>query len=380
MPRFNFSHTFRVAPALFLSLVFGALSACGSKNNVVDGQKYTVRTVVDQQQRLPFVALMAPEGWNVTGEVRWKYEDVSQPVTAFIQVTNPNKPESVTFFPMTPCYWLQGAAAYNRPGSKALGQLNVYPMRPPEALRQAILKIYRSNIPNIQIVGSRDLPGLANILHEDGNTKRGIGMKIQYEENGVAMDEEFYALYYNVPIPYDGPQGHSVQIDWGLDRVHSFKAPRGTFDQHRDAFAFVVHSIQTNPAWMQRALGIRKFIGDQFNRNLAQGYANIEAAGRLSRQISANSDAMIASIDNQRAAANASGSSGAEGRSSNDRFDDYVRGVDTTNDPYTGTSQHSSSEQYHWTDGYGNYANSNEANFDPNNNSNIGWQQMTPAQ
>ena len=252
-------------------------------------------------------------------------------------------------------------------------------MSPPEALRSAIVQFYHPNQPGLQILGVREMPKLAAMLKvTPPENYTGVGIKVTYEENGQPMEEEFYALYYVFRVPYDGPQGRSIQINWGLDHVHSFKAPSGTLDKRREVMAYIVHSEQINPQWTQRAEAVRAQIGQQFNQNLAQGYANIEAAGRLSRQISANSDAMITSMDRQRDASNAS-SSAAAARSGNDKFDDYIRGVDTMNDPYTGTSQHSSSEQYHWTDGYGNYANSNDSSFDPNQTSNITWQQMTPA-
>ncbi len=293
---------------------------------MVAGEKFAVHTVTDQQQGgMPFIALMTPEKWQVSGAVRWKYEDSSSPVTAFVRAWNPSKPEAVTFFPLLACYWLQGAAAFNRPGSRALGQLNVQPMSPPEALRSAIVQFYHPNQPNLQIVGVREMPKLTAMFGENPNTTNGVGIKVTYEENGQQMEEEFYAVYYLARIPYDGPQGHSIQINWGLVDVHSFKAPRGTLDKRREVLAYVVHSVQPNPQWKQRANEIRAQLGNQFNNNLAQGYANIAAAGQRSRQISANNDSMIASMDSQRAAANAS-SSAAAGRNGNDKFDDYVRG------------------------------------------------------
>jgi len=377
MIRSRISSRLRSKARCLLFLVSSSIAFAGPI--VVNGEKFAVHTINDQQQGgLPFIALMTPENWQVSGEVRWKYEDVSVPVSAFVRTWNPAKPEAVTFFPQVACYWLQGAAAYNRPGSTALGQLNVQPLPPPESLRSAIVQFYHPNQPSLQIVGVREMPRLAALLKVDPKDFTGVGIKVMYEENGQPMEEEYYALYYLARIPYDGPQGHSVQINWGLVHVHSFKAPRGTLDKRREVLAYIVHSVQTNPQWMQRADSIRAQLNNQFNQNLAQGYANIEAAGRLSRQISANNDAMIASMDRQRAASNASASA-ASARNGNDKFDDYIRGVDTMNDPSTGTSQHSSSEQFHWTDGYGNYTHSNDASFDPNQTSNITWQQMTPA-
>ena len=381
MPRFTPAHLNRFAKALLLLFTVTPLSVFAANPVMFEGQKYTVQKIVDRQQGgMPFVALMVPEKWQLTGEVHWVYENVSNPVTASAHLSNPDKPEEINFFPRVACYWLQGAAAFNQPGTMALGQMNVQPMQPADALRFAVLQLIRPNRRGLQIVGAREMPGLAATLKTDPKTVKGVGVKTLYEENGQQIEEEFYALYYYLPIPYDGPQGHSIQTNWGLDRVHSFKAPRGTLDQNRGKFAFVVHSIEGNPTWTERAANIQNYLNDQFNRNLAQGYAIIEAAGRVSRAISANNDAMIANIDSQRAAANAtSRASSPSGRSANDRFDDYVRGVDTMNDPYTGTSQHSSTEQYHWTDGYGNYTHSNDANFNPNLSSNITWQPMTAA-
>lgn len=379
MPRFTFELR-GVNPMLLLVLLAsGSVPVFAAKPPVVDGEKFALHTIVDRQQGgMTFVALMAPEKWQVTGEVRWKYEDVSSPVSAFVRVANPATPETVTFFPRAACYWLQGASAFNRPGTTALGQMNVQPLSPAEALRSAVLKLYRPGLADLQIVGTREMPALAAALKADPKSYKGVGLRVLYAENGQPIEEEFYALHYLVQIPYDGPQGHSVQTNWGLDYVHSFKTTRGALDKRRGVMAYVVHSVRPNPQWRERAEGIQHYLNEQFNRNLAQGYANIDAAGRLSRQISANNDAMISSMERQRAAARATAPV-ASGRSANDKFSDYLRGVDTMDDPRTGTSQHSNKEQFHWTDGYGNYTHSNDGSFNPNLNSNITWQQMTPA-
>jgi hypothetical protein len=90
---------------------------------------------------------------------------------------------------------------------------------------------------------------------------------------------------------------------------------------------------------------------------------------------------MLASIDARlQASRSSSSSAGGSGRSSNDKFDDYVRGVDTTDDPYYGTSQHSANESYHWTDGYGSYRNANDSSYNPNQNENGNWQLMKQSQ
>ena len=109
------------------------------------------------------------------------------------------------------------------------------------------------------------------------------------------------------------------------------------------------------------------------------GYDQIAAAAQLSRQISANNDAMLSAIDSRLQASRAAGSSAAQGRSANDKFSDYIRGVETVDDPYYGTSQHSYNERYHWTDGYGTYRHSNDATYNPNQTETGAWQLMEPT-
>jgi hypothetical protein len=141
-------------------------------------------------------------------------------------------------------------------------------------------------------------------------------------------------------------------------------------------FAAIAKSIRPNPAWTQRQAAINAYLTEQFNRQLQAGYDQIAAAGRLSRQISANNDAMLASIDARLQAARSSSGGGAGARSANDKFDDYIRGVTTTDDPYYGTSQHSSNENYHWTDGYGSYRSSNDASYNPGQSESGNWTLM----
>jgi hypothetical protein len=131
--------------------------------------------------------------------------------------------------------------------------------------------------------------------------------------------------------------------------------------------------------------GIYKQIAATFNQNLARGYAQIAAAGALSRQISANNDAMLRTLQAQRAAGNAAATarrasdSGTGTSSANDEFSKYIRGVERYADPATGTSEHSSNQAYHWTDGFGSYQGSNDAGYNPNVGSTSNWQLMEPA-
>jgi hypothetical protein len=319
---------------------------------------------------------MAPAGWPDKSQVVWNYANTSNPVTAAVNVENPSNLEAFYLFPSLALFWLKADTGHFASGQDVGGLLHVRPT-PPAATLAAFVQQVRHGYSNLRFIGSKDLPDLPAALHVPASpNQRGIGVKVTYDINGRPVEEEFYGVYYAVDIPYDGPQGRTWQRDWGLMFLHSFRAPRGELDKRRPVFAAIAKSFRPNPAWTQRQAAINAYLAEQFNRQLQAGYDQIAAAGRLSRQISANNDAMIASIDARLQASRAGSGGGTGGRTAIDNFDDYVRGVTTTDDPYHGTSQHSSNESYHWTDGYGSYRNSNDASYNPGQGENGNWTMM----
>ena len=377
------------APASVANSANGAPQAQSAKpaahGLVIDGEHFVAHTVSDPQQGgLAVGVFTAPDTWKVDSQVVWNYAHTTVPVAISLQVENPANAEALFDYPTWDFFCLRPDGTYYQPGQNYGGLIFAHQQETPARTLGYYVQQLRGHEPQFKIVGSKDLPDLPAALKlPPAENQHGIAVKAAYEFNGQPVDEEFYAVYYSVNIPYDGPQGRTWQINWGLFYLHSFRAPAGTLDRRRPVFAAIVKSFRPNPAWQDRRKAIQAYLADQFNRQLQAGYDSIAAAGRLSKQISANSDAFLASVDHQLAASRASGASSAattEPRSSTDKFDDYVRGVDTTDDPYYGTSQHSSTEQYHWTDGYGNYRNSNDASYDPNHAETGDWQLMQNSQ
>lgn len=351
-----------------------------AKGAVVMGERLTTRQIVDRQQGGLVLGVVAvPEKWRYSPDVVWNYANISNPVTFSASAENPANAEAVFAYPNALFFYLRPATSYYVPGRNYGGLIFSGP-QPPLSVLVAFIRQARAGAPKLQFVGSKELPDLPAALKMPRSpNQRGLGVKVTYELNGKPVEEEFYAVFDSIEIPYDGPQGRTYQINWGFTELHSFRAPLGTLDQRRPVFAAISKSFRPNPAWQQRQAAINKYLADQFNRQLQAGYDSIAAAARLSQQISANNDAMIASIDQQLQASRTSGGSATEGREPAEKFDDYIRGVDTVDDPYYGTSQHSFNEQFHWTDGYGSYRNSNDANYDPNRTENGNWQLMRAA-
>jgi hypothetical protein len=347
---------------------------------VVEGERFTVRQIIDRQQGgIPVCVFEAPETWRDRSQVVWNYEHYSSPVKLSAAIENPTNEEAFFAYPSLEFFSVRPNGGYYRLGQNVGGMINS-PRQPPAPTLLSLVQQARAGFAKLQVVGSKDLPDLPQALRiPAAENQRGVAVKVTYEANGHPIEEEFYGVYYSRDIPYDGPQGRSWQNNWGLMSIHSFRAAQGTLDRRRPIFAVIAKSFRINPAWQQRLVAVNAFLAEQFNRQLQAGYDSIAAAGNLSRQISANNDAMLAQIDRQLQASKAAAPSQAGGRSASDKFDDYIRGVETVDDPYYGTSQHSINEQYHWTDGYGSYRNANDPTYNPNQHESGNWQLMTPS-
>lgn len=357
-------------------------AAISSKGATVMGEHFNTREIIDHQQKDLVVGVVAvPEKWSFQSNVEWNYANTSNPVKISMTTQNPSNSEAVFSYPPKLFFYLRPTATRLTPGQNDGGLIfSGAGAQPPLVALTDFIRETRASVQNFQFVGSKDLPDLPAALKlKHSPNQRGLGVKVTYNLDGKPVEEEFYTVFDLLQIPYDGPRGRTYQINWGLEALHSFRAPAGTLDNRRPVFAAIAKSFRPNPAWQKRQAAINTYLADQFNRQLKADYDGIAAAGRLSRQLSANSDAFLAAIDrqlqSQSSSSTGSGDAG-EARSSADNFDDYIRGVDTVDDPYYGTSQQSSNQQFHWTDGYGSYRNTNDASYDPNHSENGSWQLM----
>jgi hypothetical protein len=345
----------------------------------VDGVSFSARQVLDHKlgDAVAFT-FAAPQKWQDHSQVFWEFGNINMPVTIVAKAENPANEEAFFLYEPLQFFSIQPDRGFYREGYSAFKVTKLRPQPPPDVL-EAFIKRTRSEVSNLKFIGWKELPDLAKSMGTHfASNQRGLGIKASYDLNNKPVDEEFYAVYYWENIP----AGKSVQINWGLGALHSFRAPRDTLDKRREVFCAIAKSFRADPQWGQRAFAIKQQLIARWQANLKASYDSIRAAGELSRQLTANSDAFLASVDRGLVASRNSGSATAspEGRSAADKQDDYIRGVDTVSDPLYGTSQHSLTEQYHWTDGYGNYRNSNDATYDPNHHENGSWQLLQPAQ
>jgi hypothetical protein len=366
---------FAIGAVMIAALAAEVCAHDNAESLVVDGEHFTVRQITDANfNGLVAYRFSAPKSWRDSSQMYWNLMHTTHPSTMSVSVENPANAEACFVYQPLIAYYLPGPRAALREGKDGLDGIAIYPMQPAQALAAFIQK-NRNQYSDLKFIGSRDLPDLARAFHvNEATTQRGIGEKVTYTLNGTLVEEEFYAVHY-----YQVVQGEAL---WGLVCVHSFRAPAGMLNRRRNVFAAIPKSFRMTSEFAQRVMMVKQQLSAKFAATMRADAAEVNAARQRSAQLTASENQFLANVDRSLAASRASGggASGGVARSGNDAQDDYIRGVETMNDPVTGTSQHALSEQYHWTDGYGNYRNSNDASFNPNHVENGDWQLMTPAQ
>jgi hypothetical protein len=351
--------------------------------------QFTREPVIDKQQGgLVLATVAVPQGWRLTANVVWNYQDVSLPVRAGGRIEAPDGSAWVEYFPNELFYWLEPVKSPVPVGTRSLGMIHKPNIGLQDAIDRFVVKAYRGKQQGLQVIGTRPVSGLAEAFGYPPTPGEAMGVRLRYARGAQTADEDIYAMLGSGNrVPYTGPQGTWYESHRPLVFAHAIGATNGRLDSMYPLLGYIATSLRVDPAWLKHRQHVEQQLAAEFNRLIAKGYAQIQAAAQLSRTISANNDAMLASMQAQRqaqAAADAArrnAASAGGGGSPNDGFSDYVRGVERMQDPYWGESEHSYNQQYHWTDGQGNYRHSNDAMYDPNIGAGGGptWQRMEPA-
>jgi len=359
---------------------------------VIGGEKFVKRALIDQQQGGMVAGWMfAPEKWKFDSRIEWHYDWFDNPVAVSCSVENPANAEAYYCFPQVVLEWIDVPAQLQRyvkqppqPGTPTGGgAINLQP-RPPLDTLALFVKRTRGNEPNAHPIGKKNLPDLAKALGvTDLPNQQGVGIKVGYDLSGKPVEEAFFAVYYLNSGHGPGQAAALTQTNWGLAKLRSFRAPAGGLDKRLAVFAAIEKSFQPNPDWVRRVQAIKSMLREQVAQKIKQGYAQIEAAHQVMQQVMANEaafDKQVAQFDASLRASPGGGGAGGPGsgggRSVWDKFDDNIRGVDTVDDPFWGQSQHSNLEKYHWTDGYGNYVNTNDPSYNPSADNPGNWTLM----
>ena len=370
-------------------------------------------------KNMPALGMEIPRGWRASSALKWALGDIVDvsdfdfPVNVWVRVEDPATGSAYEQFPTINFSYVPGAMPMGMPSLPSLGGMlsglfggkrpaaaaPPAPAGPPrmtgaikaipgsavDAIVKFLLPRYRT-LPDLRVTGTIMPPELveqAKQLAQPNVPTEPAGVRVEYTIAGRAFEEEITGVLRRWEVPSTGPMGTIVQTNWHLYGPVGMRAPAGTLASVRPLMTRAMGLNRINPEWIKLRDQVTMQIQQQANALWQQGYDQIAAAGAMSRQIHANSEAFLQSFEAHRQQANAewnqnraAAQAAGNARSATAGFDDYIRGVNTYEDPYWGQSQHSIDHDYAWTDGSGNYKYSNDASFDPNIGATQSWQLM----
>jgi len=337
----------------------------------------TFRYIDKQGIGIEAFRILMPVEWQFEGGIRWVLDNPGMPAVASFKVRNPNGLEEFEVFPNQAFFWTNNPLTISLfpIGSRYFGN----EVRPPagalEALKTIVIQRFRQNVNNLRIVNEKHLPDLAKALGASAQSQPGVStssdgakIRIEYDENGIAIEEEIYAVVELISFPIQTMTGIKNNIIWFVDYIFSFKAKKGELDDKAKLLQTIAFSFQLNPQWFNKYNQVIEYLAQ---RQIQQ----IQSIGHLSRIISQTSneisDMMMDSYYRRQAV--------------NDEisknFSQYIRGVDEYYDPIEKKEvELPSGYRNAWTNSLGEYILTDDLSFNPNIGSTQNWQKMGKKQ
>lgn len=359
-------------------------------------EDYVQHNAIDQlHQDMAAYTFQHPRGWQAESRVAWNYQHLHVPLMTFGRVVNPAGLEMFEFLPSALFTWTEPNYGFYQPGQNHEGIVHMPPMSGADALTRLIIPKYRGNCQGLRIVEAHPVSNLVQKINatelKQINLYQGAMAKIEYVEQGRAIEEEFYGCHLQVP-PLHG--AGVVVYSWGLVRLFSFRAEHGQLDSSKEAFWRIAASVRVNPQWQQLCSRIMEQLAGQGRQNtqagwdaIQAGWERLNAAGQQSRQFIADNQAYIDRQEQRlqtdwplsppgtqpRPADNTSDNQSGE-YTSHEAFVDTMREEESIYNPNAPHNEKvSGHHDYIWTDQLGNIQATNDPNYDPNSNSNQDW-------
>lgn len=317
---------------------------------------------VHDEQHQGAVALVFehPDGWHAESRVAWNYADTALPLRLWARAGGPHG-SAFEILPVEAFYWLEPNLGMVREGTPSLGMVCMKPIPVSETFQRWVLPRLRPGA-SIQRCGPEPRLGAPTApgFHENVFFRLDLG---EHEELMVGQQ-----------VVRQAPGPGSVQFNWGLEKLYAFRAPKGQLDAALPTFWEMFASVTLNPAWQQLVQEIQRECNQRHQQLIQAGYAELAAQQQLGRAISeyvAHRSRTMQELFDMRWH--------SEERLQRGRGQS-LSGTVTRVDPTCGTSDHSVSYQYVWSDGT-RYRRTNDPFEDPNRDDPQGarWVQLPPV-
>jgi len=321
-------------------------------NTPHDVIKLTRREIVDKEGTgLVAFTYLLPSDWTVQDRLYWEKADATLPIRMKAIMQSGDGNMGVQIFPDVRAVYSTGPTG-----------VSGYP--PPQDIvsgMKALIAQERKG-KNIQYVSQKIVNNASQNTAQGFQTYQAGVIRIEYDENGLSMEEEFYGIMNVTSAVMPGAYGNLTSVVWAMNGLFACKAEKGKLEACRKIAETVTTSSTVTKPFLNRLLQIIQLLSDQV-------YAQIYAAGQISRVISQTNDQMIANID-----ASYKQTQAAADQSSN-QFSDYMRGVDRYSDGGS-EIQLPSGYDHAWINDRGEYILTNTAGWDPGTDFSGNWKQL----
>jgi hypothetical protein len=331
-------------------------------------QRMTQYRILDGQHGGLVVSTFAhPSDWQARSQVIWNMQHTNVPAQVYALTFNPNGVEAFEFFAMQAFYWIEGDLTGVQIGQNSHGLVRMPPRPAPDALANLVIPAFRSDRQNLRVTGVQPMQNLSQIFN-DPPPQQGESLmaRVEYQERGRAIEEEFYGVYDRVPAT-------NGALNWGFPRLFSFRSERGQLNSMRQTFWEIAASLQPNPVWRQ--------LYEQTMQQLMSGVIDRDGIirGILDKQIQENEEARrererVRNEQNIKVAESAAwGRRNHEGAQDHHTRQEQVGDLlvdqtrfDNPNSDVGNPHVMQGHAQYVWTDNRGNYHYTNDPMDNPN--------------
>jgi hypothetical protein len=309
------------------------------------------------------VSFLIPAGWKTEGGVQW-FPDYSILANLLMKVTDPQTGAQIEFLPAQNFTWLNQMVVPMQPGTNYMGNILWQPIGDiPTFIKTFYAPQALPQLQNARQVAVEDLPKIANEVAKTlggAGTAKSARVRYEYQRNGQLWEEDvFITLTY---YPWQ------LGTLWSVNSAYAFRAPKGQLDTIKPLMTTTISTIRLSQEWYGGYMYVQKLFNDRMNQSIRNARAISDTITRNSEEIRQ----MFADSYKQR--------SESQDRISQN-FSEYIRGVETYNDPYGGHPvQLPSGYNDAWVNARGEYLLSNQAGFDPNVGDTTEWRRMPAAQ
>jgi hypothetical protein len=300
---------------------------------------------------------LAPADWHTQSSLEWHSGNLYY-ASDRTRISAPDGFSEIGAMPALNFEWAPAVAQFR-------GRTDMYPeVLPPVTgssaiLRSLVIPRYFPEARGARIVADEELPqpaaafceGFAKIGTQARYDCKAGKVRLEYEQGGTTVQQDIYAVAWYLYGDFD-------LVNWGVTYIRYSKAPKGKLEAQYTTFQTIFSSARVSLPWYNAYTQLNQ-------QSMRASNDRMRMVRETMNHISNN---MRESYENRIA---------SEERIM-EKWDNVIRGVDEFSDGSGSTVELPNTYDHTWTNGAGDYIQSNDANFNPNSVSRGSWTQIHP--